>query len=86
MISIKALQRTGHATDGSPSFNGFPPREPAAELNRSAGEVPMAEMVDDPILGPLTWDGDGGWYVGETNVTPGHTADLYLGVDEAAFW
>jgi hypothetical protein len=46
----------------------------------------MAEEVDDPILDPLAWDSAQGWYLGETDVTPGHLADLNVGVDDVAFW
>ncbi len=46
----------------------------------------MVEEVDDPILGPLAWDSAQGWYVGETHVTPGRLADLFVGVDDKAFW
>jgi hypothetical protein len=46
----------------------------------------MPEAVDDPILGRLTWDNASAWYTGETQVTPGHKADLFLDVDNRAFW
>jgi hypothetical protein len=46
----------------------------------------MAEAIDDPTLGRLTWDSAAGWYVGETEVTPAHKADLYVDRDNRAFW
>jgi hypothetical protein len=46
----------------------------------------MAKTIDDPVLGHLVWDDGMNWYTGETEVTRGHKADLYLDRDNRAFW
>jgi hypothetical protein len=43
----------------------------------------MAERINDPVLGRLTWDADFAWWAGEVEFRPGHRVGLVAGADSA---